>query len=58
MNDWGVYEADNGRHVIPRGDLKPHRFHACWCRPFEEDGITVHNSMDKREIVERGYPAQ
>ena len=55
MNDWRAVLLDNGeRHVIPRGDLKPHGcFTDCWCRPFDDDGVLVHNSMDRREFVER-----
>lgn len=42
-------------HVIPMDDLRPHEESSqCWCRPFDEDGIWVHNSMDKRELAERG----
>ena len=42
-------------HVIPLNDLRPHQeAPECWCRPFDDDGIWVHNSMDKRELAERG----
>lgn len=44
-------------HVLPINDLKPHRDHRdCWCDPVEkEDGVWVHNSMDRREhTVEKG----
>lgn len=40
--------------VLPRGDLREHTFgRKCWCKPFEEDGVIVHNSMDGRERFER-----
>lgn len=47
---------DNGeRHVWPSRDLKPHETSKeCWCRPFDDDGVTVHNAMDQREQYERG----
>ena len=49
-----VLENDE-RHVVPLGDLRDHAYtNKCWCHPFDDDGITVHNSMDKRELVERG----
>lgn len=42
------------REVIPRNDLREHAFgRECWCKPFEEDGVIVHNSMDGRERFER-----
>jgi hypothetical protein len=43
------------RHVWPLDDLRPHlsAFH-CWCRPFDDEGVWVHNSLDQRELFERG----
>jgi hypothetical protein len=26
----------------------------CWCRPEDDDGVIVHNSMDGREKYETG----
>ena len=26
----------------------------CCCRPSEDDGVIVHNSLDLRELYERG----
>lgn len=41
--------------VMPDDDLKSHYFgEQCWCRPFLDDGIIVHNSLDGREGFERG----
>lgn len=52
---WNVVEIEGRMHVIPRDDLRPHDDSAeCWCRPFDEDGVCVHNSLDRREHVERG----
>ncbi len=40
--------------VVPRNDLREHVFgRKCWCKPFEEDGVIVHNSADGRERFER-----
>lgn len=43
-------------HIIPSNDLREHTTDngiACWCQPEQnEDGLIVHNSMDKREQFE------
>lgn len=38
-------------HILPIDDLKPHCDRRdCWCNPVEkEDGLWIHNSMDRRE---------
>jgi len=43
-------------HVVPLNDLREHDDTAdCWCRPREEEGVIVHNSMDRREdTIEKG----
>ncbi len=44
-------------HVYPINDLREHSTDTdkpCWCKPREEDGIIVHNSMDRREEFETG----
>jgi hypothetical protein len=48
---WQVIEADDGlQHVVPYQDLKPHvTTRDCWCRPVDDNGAVVHNSMDRRE---------
>jgi hypothetical protein len=52
-----VFAEDGTRHVIPLDDLRPHSdSEHCWCNPFDYDGVTVHNSMDRREEYERGRP--
>jgi hypothetical protein len=61
---WHVFATDDGtRHVIPVSDLRPHdHTGACWCRPkpdTEDPDVIVHNSLDRREMVERGeVPSQ
>jgi hypothetical protein len=47
---WKVH----GIHVIPVNDLRAHSLTSCWCRPVEDGGLTVHNSLDARELYERG----
>jgi hypothetical protein len=50
-NDWVVF----GCHVLPRDDLRPHvDSECCWCGPTDDEGVWVHHSMDKRELIERG----
>lgn len=53
---WEAFFYDDGfREVIPQSDLRPHDDgFGCWCEPFDEDGVCVHNSMDGRERFERG----
>lgn len=46
--------AIDGNHVIPLDDLRPHSLTDCWCQPFDDEGVIVHNSMDQRERYERG----
>lgn len=44
----------DGNHVYPTNDLREHSFTNCWCRPIDDDGVMVHNSLDGREQYERG----
>ncbi len=54
-NGWRVAMEDGQTQVTPVDDLKPHESgEGCWCHPFWEDDILVHNSMDKREEWENG----
>jgi hypothetical protein len=41
-------------HVYPENDLREHSLGSCWCNPSDDDGIMVHNSLDRREFFERG----
>ena len=47
---WRVQE----NHVYPLSDLREHSLRNCWCRPIDDDGIMVHNSLDGRELYECG----
>lgn len=53
---WEVIWLPSGeRHVIPLDDLRPHEeAPTCWCGPADDDGVTVHHSIDGREFYERG----
>ena len=46
--------AITGNHVYPINDLREHSLRDCWCRPIDDEGVTVHNSLDRREFFERG----
>ena len=43
-----------GHHVYPINDFREHLLEDCWCRPIGDDGVVVHNSLDGRELYERG----
>lgn len=47
------WRAD-GPFVYPLNDLREHDVEnpKCWCQPFYEDHILVHNSLDQRELNE------
>ena len=41
-------------HVMPVNDLREHSLTDCWCDPFDDEGITVHKSLDGRELYQSG----
>ena len=41
-------------HVMPVNDLREHSFTDCSCDPYDDDGITVHKSLDGRELYQSG----
>jgi len=42
-------------HVYPLSDLRDHRLSAdCWCKPELDEGVVIHNAMDRRELYETG----
>jgi hypothetical protein len=53
---WRVVFAPGGMsHVIPIDDLRPHEEAVtCWCHPTDDEGVTVHHSLDQRESYEQG----
>lgn len=57
LTGWDTLEHSSGLiHILPINDLKPHKETGvdCWCRPIIDDNIVIHNSMDRRELYERG----
>jgi hypothetical protein len=51
---WRGHTDNNGpRHCWPEGDTSPHDTDSpgpvCWCKPFMDGAIIVHNSADGRE---------
>jgi len=44
----------DGTYVYPVNYLREHAVTDCWCSPVDDDGIVVHNSLDGREMYERG----
>lgn len=63
VSAWAVATSDDGSPVVyPMNDLRPHDLNdgacECWCRPFWDDNVRVHNSMDQRETYERGRKLQ
>jgi hypothetical protein len=49
IGGWTVYKQP--AEVAPINDLKPHEIGKieCWCNPFMDGDVLVHNAMDKRE---------
>ncbi len=44
---------DSKNHIYPLNDLKEHLISiACWCKPFGDDELIIHNAADGREFVE------
>lgn len=42
---------------MPVNDLRDHRVEddkQCWCKPYDDGGVVVHNNMDGREKYETG----
>lgn len=55
---WRCYGEFEGKPstVFPIDDLREHDpdDQKCWCHPWWDEGILVHNSMDGREAYEEG----
>ena len=55
---WTAFERYDWTHVVPDDDLREHELTKdCWCHPYDDDLIWVHNSMDRREDYEHGKRA-
>ena len=51
--NWIVNLVDGQRHVSPIDDIKMHDLGTdCFCRPQNDEGVVVHNSLDQREKFE------
>jgi hypothetical protein len=47
---WQVYKMPS--EVAPINDLKPHEIGGeCWCNPFMDGDVIVHNALDRREYT-------
>ena len=52
---WLAEVAEEGQHIMPLEDLRDHEAHEeCWCKPVNDEGIWIHNAMDRREEYEEG----
>jgi hypothetical protein len=52
---WEIIESGGRNNVIPQNDRKDHSpGFGCWCEPYEDGNIIVHNSSDRREMFEEG----
>jgi len=53
---WQAEAGPLGRVVWPLNDLRKHVINSarCWCRPYYDECVLVHNSADGREKYERG----
>ena len=58
MTKQWIREEGGGQptHVYPINDLMDHKTDgtSCWCNPDIDDGVVVHNAMDRREKYETG----
>jgi len=54
--NWRVQVIKPYVHVVPTDDLRAHEVEGviCWCDPEVDEGMVVHNSLDKREKYETG----
>jgi hypothetical protein len=59
---WRVVGAGDGdpATVYPLNDFREHDpfTELCWCHPFWDGDVLVHNSMDRREEYENGRKMQ
>lgn len=51
IDGWTVYNALP--EVAPINDLRPHEIGKveCWCNPFMDGDVLVHNALDRREYT-------
>jgi hypothetical protein len=55
MTEWLAQIVGGTPTVSPIGDLREHVMsERCWCKPFWDGNVLVHNSADQREKFETG----
>lgn len=56
MNNWAALQGVYFAYVVPLDDLKDHdgENEKCWCNPWWDEDILVHDAMDMRQEYERG----
>lgn len=47
---------DGTEHIVPVEDTEKHLFKGCWCKPFTDGAVIIHNSADHREDYFDFYP--
>lgn len=53
---FAIQGMDGSVDIVPAGDLRDHEEGmGCWCFPCDDEGMTVHNSLDEREKIEPDY---
>ena len=50
---WATIEFHDSVHVVPIDDIKEHSLDNCECGVKYNDGVYIHNSYDKRELLEQ-----
>ena len=50
---WATIEFHDSVHVVPIDDIKKHSLDNCECGVKYNDGVYIHNSYDKRELLEQ-----
>ena len=54
--NWMAIQGDTTVYVIPLKDLREHDGENtdCWCHPWWDGDILVHDAMDRRQEYEEG----
>ena len=50
---WATIEHHDSVHVVPIDDINEHSLDNCECGVKYSDGVYIHNSYDKREVLEQ-----
>ena len=55
-SEWGWRVQSNPPEVTPLSDLRDHiAGMSCWCKPFMDEEVIVHNALDGREKIENPF---